>query len=159
MKDLDVRIVRLEPMRVASALGYGPGPEPVAWAKLLEWVHQTGLMEDGTEHRYYGFNNPNPSPGTPNYGYEQWVTIGPDTEPGEGIACRMFEGGLYAVTRCTLDHIGEVWQALAAWVETSPYDGASHQWLEGSVDPPKTAAEVGANPATIELDLYFPIAQ
>ena len=159
MKELDVRIVRLEPSRVASALGYGPEPERIAWTRLLEWVNAGGLTNDGSEHRYYGFNNPNPSPGTPNYGYEQWVTVGSDVEPGEGIECKTFDGGLYAVTRCTLAHIGEAWQALAAWVETSPYACAPHQWLEGSVDPPKTPSDLGAEPAAIALDLYFPIAE
>ena len=34
MNDLEVRIVNLEPMRVAYALGYGESPEMIAWRRL-----------------------------------------------------------------------------------------------------------------------------
>jgi hypothetical protein len=76
MSDLDVRIVTLEPMRVASAHAYSASPEGEAWDKLIAWAKPKGLLEDATAHRIFGFNNPNPSPGTPNYGYEFWIQRG-----------------------------------------------------------------------------------
>ncbi|NNK92581.1 MAG: MerR family transcriptional regulator, partial [Acidimicrobiia bacterium] len=72
MTEGDVRIVELEAMRVAAALGFGPEPESEAWGKLMTWARATNHL-DGTQ-RYFGFNNPNPMPGSPNYGYEQWMT-------------------------------------------------------------------------------------
>ena len=41
MSELDVRIVKLEPMRVASAHGFGTNPEEQAWDKILD-----DLMKD-----------------------------------------------------------------------------------------------------------------
>ena len=72
---LDVRIVQLEPLRVASALGFGPSPEAIAWEKILGWARQNGLPDAASTGatgkpapRFFGFNNPSPSPGSPNYG-------------------------------------------------------------------------------------------
>ena len=79
MGELDVRIVKLEPMRVASAYGFGTSPEEEAWGKLLAWARAKDLLNEDV--RFFGFNNPNPSPGSPNYGYEQWMTVGQDVEP------------------------------------------------------------------------------
>ena len=77
MSDLDVRIVKLEPVRVASFHGFGESPEDEAWNKLVAWAKPKGLLHDPQHHRIYGFNNPNPSPGSPNYGYEFWMAVGP----------------------------------------------------------------------------------
>ena len=83
MSELEVRIVQLEPMRVASAYGFGESPEDVAWTKLKTWMKETLINPE--EHRFFGFNNPNPSPGSPKYGYEQWITVGPEVEPTDDL--------------------------------------------------------------------------
>jgi DNA gyrase inhibitor GyrI len=154
----DVRIVTLPPMRVAMTYGFGSGPEEIAWKKMNEFLRLSDLMNDGQAHRFLGFNNPSPTPGSPNYGYEQWVTIGPDTAPQGEAKIKEFGGGLYAVLHCRLDVIGEVWQQLVAWRESSPYRHGSHQWLEEALTPPITG-DGEINPTEIELDLYLPIAQ
>ena len=64
MSDLKVRIVQMEPMRVASAHGFGTNPEEQAWNKILAFAKDKGI--DTEEARFFGFNNPNPSPGSPN---------------------------------------------------------------------------------------------
>jgi DNA gyrase inhibitor GyrI len=102
MSELDVRIVKLEPMRVASAFGFGEQPEYEAWEKILTWAKSVGIT-DFEGYRFFGFNNPSPSPGNPNYGYEQWMTVDADVQPGEGIDIKEFAGGLYAVTRSLPD--------------------------------------------------------
>jgi DNA gyrase inhibitor GyrI len=152
MSDLDVRIVNLEPMRVASAYGFGEQPEYIAWQKLLNWARSQGFNLQ--EQRFFGFNNPNPSPGSPNYGYEQWMTVGPEAEAAEGIEIKEFSGGLYAVTRCEgLQHITEIWMQLAVWREDSPYQEAHHQWLEECFTPEAEQLE------DYVFDLYAPIAE
>jgi DNA gyrase inhibitor GyrI len=162
MKAMDVRIVRLEPFHVASALGFGTSPEAEAWARLLGWAREKGVLaEEGAEKaavRFFGFNNPSPSPGSPNYGYEQWMTVEPDTQGDDEIMIKEFSGGLYAVTRCELRNIGEAWKALLAWCEASPHRWAPnhHQWLEESITPPAYAA-AGAEDAV--FDLYLPVAE
>jgi DNA gyrase inhibitor GyrI len=159
VNNLDVRIVKLDPMRVAAAHGFGAGPEPIAWDKLKAYMQYTHLMEDGQTHRFFGFNNPEPSPGSPNYGYEQWVTVGPDAQPEGEIQVKEFEGGLYAVTKTNLAEIGQTWQALFAWRERSPYHFGSQQWLEEVMtwDPIRTHDEMG--PENVWIDLYMPIAE
>jgi effector-binding domain-containing protein len=123
MSNLEVKIVKLEPMRLASAYGFGPSPEGVAGDKMSAFLKKNGLWEGyGTKRRHFGFNNPNPSPGSPNYGYECWIVVGPDVEAEPPIVIKRVPAGKYAVTRCVgLQHIGQRWRALSVWVEDSPY--------------------------------------
>jgi DNA gyrase inhibitor GyrI len=66
MSDMNVRIVNLPPMRVVSINGFGEGPEGIAFDKMKAWAQAHNLLEE--PHRLFGYNNPNPSPGSPNYG-------------------------------------------------------------------------------------------
>ena len=79
--DLDVRIITLEPMRVASVQVISKSPEQDAWAKMQAWADKCGLLEDITEHPVFGFNNPDPSPDKEEYGYEFWIKIPPEIQP------------------------------------------------------------------------------
>ena len=47
--DLDVRIERLEPMRVATAHAMSETPERDAWEKLRAWAEHKGLFDAGGE--------------------------------------------------------------------------------------------------------------
>jgi DNA gyrase inhibitor GyrI len=156
MSELDVRIIKLEPLRVASAHAYSGSPERDAGAKLVAWAEPKGLLEDRKTHRVFGFNNPDPSPGSPNYGYEFWVVVGPDVEPEGEIKIKDFPGGLYAVTRCEVknpwEDIPSTWKRLAAWRENSKYRGAHNQWLEEHLSPLGSSEE-------FVLDLYMPIVE
>jgi DNA gyrase inhibitor GyrI len=154
MSDIDVRIVKLNPMRVASFYGFGKSPEMVAWEKLKAWASPKSLIDNSESYRTFGFNNPNPSSGSPNYGYELWLPIGNDVVPEGDIRVQDFSGGLYAVTRFKgLDNIGEVWKKLVTWQEKSHYKQAYHQWLEELLVDPDTPIE------EYVFDLYLPIAK
>ena len=153
-----VQIVRLEPMRVASVLGFGPEPERLSWEKLLAYARPKGWLEPPYTHRIFGFNNPSPSAGSPNYGYELWITVGPEAQPEPGVEIKDVPGGLYAVARW--DGQGDpgsaipaAWQRLVMWREQSRYHSARHQWLEESPLP------AGVPGAPFLLDLYLPIAE
>ena len=155
MTELDVRIVKLEPMRVASVYGFGASPEIQTMEKLIAWAKPKGWLDNPDEHLIYGFNNPNPSHGSPNYGYEFWITVSPDVEPEGEVRIEEFSGGLYAVTRCRgVETITETWNQLCKWVVDSKYNLANHQWLE---------AHIGTFPAAsfeeMTLDLHAPIAE
>jgi AraC family transcriptional regulator len=157
MSDPDVRIVELTPMRVVSFLGFGESPEQLAWDKLIAWATPRGLLDDRNKHRLFGFNNPNPSAGSPNYGYEVWIVVDPKREAEADEKILDFEGGLYAVTECVVpkgdfDVIGATWKKLVAWREDSKYQCGAHQWLEESLpeSPPGTE---------FVLELYLPIAE
>jgi DNA gyrase inhibitor GyrI len=138
-------------MRVASTHGFGASPEGIAWGKLRAWMKEKGLTYEG--HRFFGFNNPEPTPGSPNYGYEQWITVGPDVQPEGEMSIKEFGGGLYAVTRCKLPEIGPTWKRLAAWREDSPYTCGHHQWLEECVSHPDLPFE------DLVMDIYLPISE
>jgi DNA gyrase inhibitor GyrI len=150
MEALEVRVVDLGPMRVACAHGFGESPEDIAEEKMQAFISEKGL----TDTQHFGFNNPNPSPGSPNYGYDIWVTVGADVGGTDEIEIQMFEGGSYAVTRSEgLQKIGAVWQALVNWRDESPYQEAHHQWLEALLTPVDVAVE------EYVFDLYLPIAK
>jgi len=153
MNDLEVRIVQLEPLHVASAHGFGKEPETIAWNKLLAWAKEKSLLQGPRKPRFFGFNNPNPSPGSPHYGYEVWMTVGPEVAEEGEIKIKTFGGGLYAVMRHggVDDQIPVSWQKLHAWVERSPYSPARHQWLEEHFFDPLP------DPVSTTLDLYMPI--
>ncbi len=152
---MDVRIIQLEPMRVASAHGFGAGPETIAWDKLIAWLKARGMWKDGTPRRFFGFNNPSPMHGSPNYGYEAWATVGPEVTSQDEITVKAVPGGLYAVTRCVVkdpwDDIPATWKRLAAWVEASSYRPARHQWLE------EAFWEGDPDHQNFTLDLYMPV--
>jgi effector-binding domain-containing protein len=154
MTELDVRIVRLESMRVAYALGFGTQPEQEAWEKILAFTRSKGLLEDREGVRFFGFNNPNPSPGSPNYGYEQWMTVAGDVEPEGDVKIRNFPGGLYAVTRFKgLENIGRVWRELVEWVENSKYAIGPLECLEELLVPPDVPFE------EYVFDLYLSVVE
>jgi len=151
----DVRIVDLPPMRVASALGYGTEPENQAATMIVEFARSIGLEPGDPGYRTFGFNNPNPSPGSPNYGYEIWLVVGPDVEAKPPIEIKEIPGSRYAVTRFTgLSNIGRFWRELVAWFEDSPYTRPPN-WctcLEEVTNPAET------DPEEWTFDLYLPIA-
>ncbi|NIV39197.1 MAG: hypothetical protein GWN58_60215, partial [Anaerolineae bacterium] len=52
MSDQEVRIVQLEPMRVASAHGFGTNPEEQAWDKILAFAEAKGIAYG--DARFFG---------------------------------------------------------------------------------------------------------
>jgi len=140
---------------VASFLAYGPQPELEALEKLRKWLEQQGNQAE--QPRIFGFNHPNPSPGSPNYGYEVWVMHLKELQPGQGAEIKDFPGGLYAVlywdgSGDPNESIPAAWMELVKWRENSSYQEAGHQWLEEHL--PGGAGSQGG----FTLDLYMPIA-
>jgi AraC family transcriptional regulator len=154
MSEQEVKIVKLDPMQVICFNGFGEGPEQAALAKLFAWA-----QAHGKSGRVFGYNNPNPSPGSPNYGYDAWMVVDEAVRADEGEARLIdFPGGLYAVLRCPVekpwDDIPAAWQKLVLWRENSRYQEASHQWLEEHIDPHNASS--GEN---FTLDLFLPIKE
>lgn len=156
MKEFEVKIARLEPIRVASACVISETPENDAWEKMRAWAEPKGLLENLRKHPVFGFNNPNPSPDRKQYGYEFWIRVEPDMEPEGDIKIKEFEGGLYAVTTCKLKEELESgtssWKKLEDWVKSSKYRYGKHQCLEKAHDPNASVEE-------LVLDLYCPIEE
>lgn len=157
MENLNVRLVRLEPMRVAATLGFGPSPEMLAWEQLCAWMNSQHIPP--ASGRYFGFNNPNPAPGSPNYGYEQWVTVDGQALPGGQTSIKEIPGGVYAVTRCKLANITETWKALVLWLENSTYRFGPGQCLEECLAPGVFLQADGGDPMEALFDLYLPAVE
>jgi len=152
----DVRIVELPAMRVASALGYGENPEDQAWEKINALATKIGLKAGEPGYRTFGFDNPSPSPGSPNYGYEMWLVIDSEVTAEPPIEIKDIPATTYAVTRFTgLSKIGGVWRDLVAWFEESPYKYPPNcpPGLEEVLNPAET------DPEKWTFDLYFPVQE
>jgi DNA gyrase inhibitor GyrI len=157
MADLDVRIVTLPPTRVLSFHAFGTEPETQAMAKLQAWGKEHGLLADPSTYRVFGFDNPESSPGSPNRGYEFWLTAGTDVQGDADVPVKEFRGGLYVVTRCPVkdpyQDIPATWKKLVEWCESSPYRMGRHQWLEEHIEVPNEY------PLAFTLDLYLPVVK
>jgi DNA gyrase inhibitor GyrI len=135
MTEPDIRIVELPSSRVAATLAFGPNPEIEAWEKVMKWARANDALSGST--RFFGFNNPHPVPGSPNYGYEQWMTIGPDAEGSGDVEIKSFEGGLFAVVRCEgLATIGADWGRLVSWAEANAHPMDDRPFLEELLTSP-----------------------
>jgi DNA gyrase inhibitor GyrI len=157
MNELDLKIVNLPPMRVACVNGFGEGPEGIAFDKMKAWAEAHHLI--GKQYRLFGYNNPDPSPGSPNYGYDLWITLDDSVQADEEARILEFPGGLYAVTRLEVNDPGAdipgAWQKLVKWMESSKYHHGRHQWLEEHIGPLEGMG--GGEPFT--LDLHLPITE
>ena len=154
MNEEKLRILKLEPIRVASAYAFGSSPEEAAFAIMSSFAEENELLEEGHLPPTFGFNNPNPSAGSPNYGYEVWLPIAENTAATGDIRIIDFTGGLYAVAPCHgLQNIGSGWLALTKWREATKYASGKQQWLEHLLSPPD------APPDEMIFDLYLPIAE
>ena len=93
---MDVRIIYLPPMTVASYQYIGENPEDAVEEKIYALIREMDLPKVKPDFRVLGFNNPNPVEGQKEYGYEMWVTVPEDADIKEPIAKKKFEGGMYA---------------------------------------------------------------
>lgn len=154
MNKMDVRIVELPQMRMATAWAFSDSPETAAWEVMRSWAEPLGYLDRSKPRRIFGFNNPDPSPGSPNYGYEFWMTIDENTPVAGEIRIHEFGGGMYAVTRCVgIPSITQTWKQLVVWLQKSKYRKAHHQWLEEHLSPGGTPFD------EYIIDLFIPITE
>lgn len=175
----DVRIVKLEPVKVAFYRGYGLNPEREAWIpitewllsearelyfkqfgiypkvkELVKWAEENNLYRPPKNRRYFGFDNPLKTDEKSEYGYEVWVTVNEEEKEDANVKFKNFEGGLYAVTRAkkSSKSLMETWQKLFKWLETSGYKHGNHQWLEEYIT-------IEGQKGFVAFDLYMPISE
>lgn len=155
MNDQEIKLVTLPPMKAVSFYGFGESPESLAHEGANRWLVEHNLLQPGA-FRHFGFNNPNPSAGSPNYGYEIWIVPEKNIPENPDDKLVDFQGGLYAVAYCpSLSVIGEIWQKLVIWRDTSQYVSGKHQWLEELMQPWKT----GRAEDEFQFDLFLPIKE
>ncbi|MRS04526.1 hypothetical protein EG832_15105 [bacterium] len=161
MSSIEVSLKELRPMRIVSFHGFGSEPEGIALSAMFEWATKHDYFTQKNT-RCFGFNNPDPTPGSTNYGYEVWLVI-PEDMTVEDLPVKQFEGGLYAVANChgNVEEAGSfipsTWKKLVEWVENSPYQTGKHQWLEEQFPSDGlTLPEMNAR-GKLCLDLYLPV--
>lgn len=134
MNKEDIQVIKLSPMKMISFYSYGPHPETQCWNKLMSWVKEKKFKVDVKNNRIFGFNNPCPSVGSSNYGYEFWISVNEDIQPKDDMRLIDFSGGLYATVSFNIEipdeELPEYWKGLNIWCEESNYGFANHQWLE-----------------------------
>jgi len=147
----DVRIIKLEPMKVVSFQAISNSPEYDALDILTVWRNKNEITNTA---RRFGFNNPMPEEGKNSYGYEIWEMIDEGLSDYSGVIVKQFEGGLYAVVKAIAGDpyidIPLRWQQLYEWVNESEYKIGEHQWLEEHL-------AVIDGKSDLLLDLFFPI--
>lgn len=163
----DVRIVYLPPATVAASHAYCHEPEFHANQVMDKFVRESKLALLKPDLRHYGFNNPDPSPNTPegmpDHGYEMWVTIPEDMAVPEPLTKKHFEGGLYAVHMIKMGNFHE-WEWLIDWALNN--DTYEPNW--GGADGTSGLLEEHLNyinhvnlpdsePEDMQLDLLLPI--
>lgn len=147
----DLRIVSLAPMRVAYYRVQDKSPEKKAMEVLGSWARKNGIL-DIPGARIYGFNNPGPTKDSPVYGYEAWITVGPDAEESGDVKIKEAAGGFYAVIRTRLPRIGRSWKELVDWCKTADgYLERDGQCLEEHISHAGTSFE------DFVVDLYLPV--
>lgn len=163
------RIIEVPGSRVVSAYGFGREPENQAGALLSEFIGLMGWSGDELkEHRLFGFNDPDPAAGSPEYGYDQWITVDegyvlPETT-SDGLSVKEFNGGLFAALRSAGIPNPDKWAGVTAWLNGSgyQYDG-SRQWLEEIIlsqvviDQMLGTENVPSDPELWEFDLLAPV--
>jgi DNA gyrase inhibitor GyrI len=152
MTKLDVRIERLEPMRVAAVRVISQTPERDAWEIMQAWAQSRGLLDDIQSHPVFGFNNPPPQPDSKEYGYEFWIRVSPEAKATSQIEIKDFPGGLYAVTTCQGFPNPQLWMSLWQWVKSSEYKWRKTHELEKPHNPL-------ASENDMVFDLYLPVEQ
>jgi DNA gyrase inhibitor GyrI len=153
VETLDVRIVELPHLRVASVVGKGPEPELAGWTVLLTWAKANGYLKE--PRRFFGHNIWLPhdsSSSQVTHDYEVWMTLEPDENPGRPVMIKNFRGGLYATLRVeNVQNIPGAWDKLMGWLKHSAYHQGTHQWLEEHVRFIDIPVE------EFVLELYLPI--
>jgi DNA gyrase inhibitor GyrI len=157
LDDHKIQIITLTQMRMASTYGFGHNPEEIAWKKLVDWAKPKNFLNDIESYPIFGFNNPNPSPGSAKYGYEFWIKVPVDAEPQDDIRIIEFMGGTYAVLRCDAQgdpgkNIPTAWHELIEWCKQNKKKFGHHQALEKLVSNPE-------NTDALVLDLYCPVVE
>ena len=115
---------------------------------------------DDQNLRIFGYNNPNPSSGQKEYGYEVCITIGDSTvNENDLVKTKILEGGIYAVSgiKRKNENFGNeiviAWQRFQNWLRDSKYAYGGHQWLEEHLGFDQDFNHIGG------IDLYMPIVE
>lgn len=126
----DIRIINLPRMTFASYCVISETPENDCW-KMMNKLIKDFSLQSKPGFRHFGFNNPDPTPGKTEYGYEMWVVVPEDFKVPEPFVRKDFPGGLYAALPTYMTIIGERWGELFNWAQNN--DNYELDWDKGNM--------------------------
>ncbi len=147
-----VRLVTIPRLEAVLSHADGAHPETAAHTPLLAWARPHGLLDDPGVVMLLGRNNPCPTPGRPDYGYDSMLAAAGPLPAAPGLEPATIPPGTWAVVRCSLANITERWGFLYAWVRASGREPCGHglEELLTEVDESRPHATV--------LDLWLPLS-
>lgn len=154
MKQFEVHIEKLDPMRVVVFRGYSTQPEMEAHHLAVAYAKANGLVDEDNCVKTFGFNKPAPwVTKDDEYGYELWVVVGAELEVPPYLRVKEFPGATCAVTQIErLADIGAAWEYLYQWVgDNQDYEHAHLDGLEQVLSPLGTPEE------DYVFKLYLPV--
>ncbi len=158
---MDIRIIYLPPVTVASSQFIGENPEDNAGEQLNSFIENSKLFEIKKDSRVYGFNNPSPKKDQQFYGYEFWVTIPDDMQVNAPLEVKKFEGGLYAAHCIKMGDFHE-WKSFCECIKNNEEYEIEHRdplGMNGCLEEHLNAFSyyTGLIPEFSQIDLLIPI--
>ena len=152
---MNVKIERLEPMRVAFARHVGPYNEVgKAWEKVCEKLGREGLL--GPNCRFIGLCYDDPEVTAPEkIRYDACVTVGDDFNAEGDVGVQTLPGGEFAVVthEGPYEGLSQTYAALfGQWLPSSGRELRSEPSLEFYFNDPD-----GTDPEDLLTDIYAPL--
>jgi len=152
---MEVRIERVEPMRVAFVRHVGPYHEVgTAWERLCTRLGKDGLLGPGTKFIGICYDDPEVTPAE-KIRYEACVTVDDDFEAEDDVGVQTIGGGEYAVTTHIGPYnlLGQTYAGLLGqWLPRSGRELRSEPSLEFYLNAPEST-----DPEDLITDIYAPL--
>lgn len=170
----DVNVIKeLPQMKVACFSFFGEEPENHAFAEIKRWAETHGLsFHESSDHRIFGYNNPDPMSLEEMYGYEVCVTVSKEIydsledapaygrkETFDKVRRRILPGGQYATV--LIKHLSDSadigceimagWKRIREWLDESRYVWDNRPYLEEHLGFDENDDHTGG------VELYLPV--
>jgi AraC family transcriptional regulator len=154
---MNVQIVTVEPMLVASVRHVGPYGSPTirnTWSTLCRWAAARGLLNQTTKCYGIGHDDPDSTP-PDKIRYDACITVAEGTRAEGDVSIQTIAGGRCATTRHTGPHerLQQTYSALfGQWLPESGEEPADAPPFEHYVNTPDRTP-----PEQLITDIYVPL--
>lgn len=151
---LEVRIIRLVPMKVISSTHEGCSPIDERMLEFVSWAKSNGIKFNPGMRTSFMFENKKKK------GYELIAAI-PDDLIETGIYdVKIFEGGLFAVTSAYVEEIFDKYNLLINWINESEHfelDTFNGEFKQEPMGEMITPEDISQKFQIEQQDIYVPI--
>lgn len=154
---MEVRIERIQPMRLAFVRHVGPYPEVgVAWGKLMSWAGRRGLL--GPRTKILGIVHDDPEVTPPDkVRYDACLVVDARVEPEGEVGVQEIPTGEYAVTthHGPYERLGETYARLCGeWLPPSGREPTDRPCFEVYRNSPQNT-----RPEDLLTDICMPLKE